>query len=73
MGGSKKASRYLMGLKMEDFYKIKNVGESILCKGIAYTRTQRQGILVSCWAKVETFGKYRLAGALKDLKAKKNF
>lgn len=47
MGGSKKASRYLMGLKMEDFYKIKNVGESILCKGKAYTRTQRQGILVS--------------------------
>lgn len=47
MGGSKKASRYLMGLKMENFYKFRNGGESILCKGIAYTRTLRQGILGS--------------------------
>lgn len=47
MGGSKKASRYLVGLKMDKFYKFKRVGENILYKGMAYTRALRQGILGS--------------------------
>lgn len=73
MGGSQKVSRYLVGPKKDKSYTFKNVEETILCKGIAYTKALRQRILGSWWSKAEIYLENRLAAALKDLKGQTKF